>query len=101
MGSTPKTFPLSREMAANTPLMLEKPLRCHVPSRKHSDVISHLIPTRNNKYLLRVPKIKLQSTRKAFYFDGAIKYNKLPLQLRSISERKTFFKKLNDYILTI
>ena len=37
------------------------------------DVISHRIPTRNNKYLLRVPKIKLQSTRKAFYFDGAIK----------------------------
>ena len=63
------------------------------------DVISHRIPTRNNKYLLRVPKI--QSTRKAFYFDGAIKYSKLPLQLRSISERKTFFKKLNDYILTI
>ena len=65
------------------------------------DVISHQIPTRNNKYLLRVLKIKLQSTRKTFYFDGAIKYYKLPLQLRSISERKTFFKKLNDNILTI
>ena len=34
MGSTSKTFPLSREMAANTPLMLKKPLRCHVPLQK-------------------------------------------------------------------
>ena len=57
--------------------------------------------TEHHHHLLRVPKIKLQSTRKAFYFDGAIKYNNLPLQLRSISERKTFIKKLNDYILTI
>ena len=30
MASTFKTSPLSREMAANTPLLLEKPLRSHV-----------------------------------------------------------------------
>ena len=34
MGSKSKTCPFSREMAANTSLLLEKPLRCHVQSHK-------------------------------------------------------------------
>ena len=34
MGSTSNTFPLSMEMAANTPFNDEKPLLCHVPSHE-------------------------------------------------------------------
>ena len=38
MGFTSKTFPFSTEMAGNTPLLLEKPLWCYVPS--HETLVS-------------------------------------------------------------
>ena len=38
--------------------------------------------TRINGKLTRVPKIRLEAARKSFYFQGANKYNKLPVDIR-------------------
>ena len=47
---------------------------CHF--KDYFDLISHGIETRNNKKVIRIPKIELQSTKKAFFYNGAITYNK-------------------------
>ena len=31
----------------------------------------------------RTPKIKLESTKKVFYYNGAVVYNSLPLEIRT------------------
>ena len=46
MGSTSKTFPLSREMTANIQLLLVKLLQCHIPSHET------LVSTTMAKYLM-------------------------------------------------
>ena len=60
------------------------------------DVISHEKNTRNNNNLLRVPKIKLQGTKRAFFYNGVFIYNKLPTNVRAESDRKLFYKKLEN-----
>ena len=42
------------------------------------ELISHGKVTRN-----RTPKIKLESTIKAFYYNGAVIYNSLPSEIRT------------------
>ena len=46
-------------------------------------LIDHSRVTRNNKCLIQLPSIKLESTRNSFFFSGAYVYNKLPKELRS------------------
>ena len=43
------------------------------------DVVGHARQTRNNKRLLRLPKIKLEASRPSFYFGGAKTFNSLDL----------------------
>ena len=43
--------------------------------------------TRNNRYLLRLPKVKLELARNGFFYSGAKIYNKLPLELRKDSSQ--------------
>ena len=53
--------------------------------------------TRNNKKIIRLPAIKLESSRKSFYFNGAKSFNDLPINLREIESRSQFRSKLNEY----
>ena len=62
------------------------------------ELISHGKGTRNNNRILRTPKIKLESTKKAFYYNGAVVYNSLPLEIRTEATYHDFCKKLDIYL---
>ena len=46
--------------------------------------------TRNGNKLLRLPRVKLESTKKSFKFTGAKLYNELPIEVRSATSTKMF-----------
>ena len=47
------------------------------------ELISHGKGTGNNNRILITPKIMLESAKKAFYYNGAVVYNSLPLEKRT------------------
>ena len=57
------------------------------------ELISHGKGTRNNNRILRTPKIKLESTKKTFYYNSAVVYNSLPLEIRTEATYHDFCKK--------
>ena len=60
--------------------------------------ISHNIGMWNNGILLKVPKCKLESTKKAFFYNGAILFNKLPI-VKSENDFNIFYKKLEQFFI--
>ena len=46
--------------------------------------------TRNGGKLLRLPRLKLEATKKSFRFIGSKLYNDLPIEIRSASSTKDF-----------
>ena len=61
--------------------------------------ISHNIGTRNNGLLLRVPRVKIEGTKKAFFYNGTILFNKLPIEVRCENDFMSFYKKLQQYFI--
>ena len=59
--------------------------------------MKHGKATRNNNCMLRLPAIKLESTKRSFYFNGAYTYNNLPIDIRSERNIKLFTRKLNSF----
>ena len=58
--------------------------------------ISHNKETRNNNnIMLRVPKIKLESTKRAFFYNGVVAYNTSRLEFRTETNYGIFCKKLD------
>ena len=57
--------------------------------------VSHNKETRNNNIMLRVPRIKLENTKRAFFYNGVVAYNTLPLELRAETNSIAFCKKLD------
>ena len=53
--------------------------------------------TRNSTTLLKLPKIKLESTRKSFYYMGAKLYNDLPLKISTTENFNIFREKVKKY----
>ena len=49
---------------------------------QYFDSIKHNKHTRNNKFSLKLPEIKLEIARASFYFGGVKMFNKLPLEIR-------------------
>ena len=47
---------------------------------------------------LGTPKVKLESTKKTFYYNGAVEYNSLPLRIRTEATYHDFCKKLDIYL---
>ena len=47
------------------------------------EVIESKINTRNKGSLIRIPKVKLEVTRKSFCFQGGYECNTLPREIRS------------------
>ena len=60
-------------------------------------LIDHSRGKRNNKCLIRLSSIKLESTRNSFFFSGAYVYNKLSKVLRSEANFNNFINLLNKY----
>ena len=48
------------------------------------DRLQHVNNTRNNGISVRIPQIRLESTKHAFCYNGAIEFNKLPKDIREI-----------------
>ena len=46
--------------------------------------------TRNNGILIRLPKIRLESRKKSFFYYGAKCFNDLPAQVRGAQNSKEF-----------
>ena len=62
------------------------------------ELISHRKGTRNNSRILGIPNVKLESTKKAFYYNGAVVYNSLLLEVRTEATYHDFCKKLDIYL---
>ena len=78
-----------------------KCLMGHLPMLEYYfERFSHNKETRNNNIILRVPETKLESTKRAFFYNGVVVYNTLPLGLRTETNYNSFCKKL-DFLLGI
>ena len=64
------------------------------------EVIESKINTRNNGTLIRLPKVKLEVTRKSFFFQGGYEYNTLPREIRSEKNIKILKQKLGKFIIS-
>ena len=62
------------------------------------DIIQHNINTRNNSTLIRLPRVKLQSTKRAFFFQGGLEFNKLPVNIRRINDTKIFCNEVKKFL---
>ena len=60
--------------------------------------ITHNYSTRNNKKLLRLPKVKLESFKKSFFYNGAKVFNSLPNDIRCLEERDEFLQALREFL---
>ena len=54
------------------------------------EVNNHSKQTRNANFLLKVPRIKLETAGSSFYYMGVKFYNDLPLNLRKVESYKEF-----------
>jgi hypothetical protein len=63
--------------------------------------LQHVKNTRNNGISVRIPKIRLESTKLAFYYNGAIEFNKLPKDIREIDSFMLFKRKLKENLSSL
>ena len=61
------------------------------------EINAHERSTRNSGYQLKLPKIRLEYSRRSFYNMGAKLYNDLPLNIRKAEDHKSFNKLLKGY----
>ena len=60
--------------------------------------LNHGKNTRNNKSLLRLPKIKLEVGRSSFSYMGARLFNDLPLNIRKLDTHQQFKREIREYL---
>ena len=61
------------------------------------EVIESKINTRNSGTLIRLPKVKLEVTRKSFFFQGGYETNTLTRDIRSEKNYKNFKAKIRKF----
>ena len=61
------------------------------------EIISHQKETRGNNSKLRLPKVKSESGRKTFSFQGALVFNDLPSELRKEISLLNFRQKCKSF----
>ena len=59
--------------------------------------MDHKHATQNNKISVQLPKVKLETGQKGFYFLGAKEFNGLPPEIRTIKFRTVFRKALDEH----
>ena len=47
---------------------------------------NHELRTRNNRFMVKLPVVKLNIAKKSFYYAGAKIYNDLPLAIRRLDD---------------
>ena len=60
-------------------------------------ILSHEKFTRNNAYIVQLPKVKLETAKSGFYFMGAKLYNSLPLDIRKSNSFYEFNTKIKGH----
>ena len=45
------------------------------------------------QYIVKVPRVKLEGTKKVFFYSGVLLFNKIPIEVRA-EDFKVFYKKL-------
>ena len=53
--------------------------------------------TRNKNCLIHLEKIKLESCRKSFFFNGAKQFNSMPVEIRSAESKNKFLKLYKEF----
>ena len=61
------------------------------------EIRHHQRSTRNNGFLLQVPKVKLQLAKSGFRSMGVKIYNDLPIEYRQVDSLFTFGKLVTEY----
>ena len=62
------------------------------------EYVSHEYSTCNNNKLLRLPKIKPESSKKSFFYSGAKVYNTLPNHITTVDHKHEFLKILEKLL---
>ena len=65
--------------------------------RHYFELSNHKHLTRNNRNILKLPKIRLEYARGSCYYMGAKLYNNLPLEIRKIENFTQFTMHLKNY----
>ena len=63
------------------------------------DYLNHSMGTRNNNISVKLPRIKLESTKKGFYYYGAVEFNKLPRDIRELRSIMLFKRALQQHFI--
>ena len=91
------TTPLYDQCCRHAVTLVKKCLRKDVCTNFHDyfTINKHTSFTKNRGCLLKLPKIKLESTKNAFFFMGAKLYNSLPLEVRKLHGLADFKSKVD------
>ena len=66
------------------------------PLNQYFELSNHGKNTRNNEKMIRLPRIRTEYARKAFYYIGAKLFNSLPLKARSLQNTCEFKNFVSD-----
>jgi hypothetical protein len=97
-GGTEKFNDIENTMKKDACIFLKKCLNNELCLNfdNYFDIVEHNKNTRQG-LLLRLPRIKLESTKNAFFFTGAKIFNDLPNKLRNIADTSIFKNKLKEF----
>ena len=97
VGGTGKLRQIEKTMKRDACMFVKKCLNNELCTNfdNYFDVIEHNRNTRQ-KLLLRLPRIKLESTKNSFFFTGVKIYNELTNDVRNIKETSIFKNKLKQ-----
>ena len=87
-----KQRPILNEIHNHSLLLVRKCLENKVCENfvNYFDIKSHQKVTRNNGFMINLPKVKLHYSRSGFYFMAGYLYNALPLNVRKLENFNQF-----------
>ena len=65
--------------------------------KNYFEIRTHSAATRNNGYLLQIPKVKLQFAKAGFFSMGVKSFNSLPIEIRQANSYLDFRNLTKDY----
>ena len=61
--------------------------------------LNHSLHTRGNKSSIKLPKVRTESGRKSFSFQGGLVFNELPREIRNETSIVRFKNKCKEYFI--